>query len=48
MHVLEGLVEIGLHILALGLELLSDEFPSVLSSSTVSHVHYCGVGDVLG
>ena len=48
MHVQEGLVEIGLCILALGLELLGDKFPSVLSSSTVSHVHYGGVREVLG
>ena len=48
MHVQEGLVEIGLHILALGLELLGDKFPSVLSSSTVSHVHYSGVREALG
>ena len=41
-------MEIGLCILALGLELLGDEFPSVLSSSTVSHAHYGGVGEVLG
>ena len=29
-HVQEGLMQVGLHVFALGLELLGDEFPAVL------------------
>ena len=48
MHVQEGLMQVGLCIFALGLELLGDEFPAVLSTGTVDHVHNGGVREALG
>ena len=41
-------MQVGLCIFALGLELLGDEFPVVLSTGAVDHVHNGGIGEVLG
>ena len=41
-------MQVGLHIFALGLELLGDKFPAVLSTGTVGHAHNGGIGEVLG
>ena len=41
-------MQVGLHIFALGLELLGNKFPTVLSTGTVDHVHNGGIGEVLG
>ena len=41
-------MQVGLHVFALGLELLGDKFPMVLSTGAADHVHNSGVGEVLG
>ena len=41
-------MQVGLHVFALGLELLGYEFPAVLSTGTVDHAHNGGIGEVLG
>ena len=41
-------MQIGLCIFALGLELLGDKFPMVLSTGTADHVHDGGIREVLG
>ena len=41
-------MQVGLHIFALGLELLGDEFPVVLSTGAVDHAYNGGIGEVLG
>ena len=41
-------MQVGLCVFALGLELLGDEFPTVLSIGAVDHAHNSGIGEVLG